>query len=181
MIKGINLTLKIGPAVPVAGSLEVLNALVSVEVNSNTEGPSGFQLTFSINKRSPLQTIFLLSGGAVIPLIRVQIIITVRGTPQVLMDGVVTRHDIAPGKMPGQSILTITGEDLSRVMSYIDFDGTPFPCMPPVARVVLILAKYAMFGIVPMVIPSILIDVPIPVDRIPRQQGNDRDYVQQLA
>jgi hypothetical protein len=181
MIKGINLTLKIGPAVPVAVSPEVLNALVSAEVSSNTEGPSVFQLTFSINKRSPLQTIFLLSGGAVIPLIRVQIIVTVRGTPQVLMDGVVTRHDIAPGKTPGQSILTITGEDLSRLMTYIDFDGTPFPCMPPEARVVLILAKYAMFGIVPMVIPSILIDVPIPVDRIPRQQGNDRDYVRQLA
>jgi len=32
-----------------------------------------------------------------------------------------------------------------------------------------------------MVIPSVLIDIPIPVDRIPRQQGSDFEYITQLA
>ena len=44
--------------------------------------------------------------------------------------------------------------------------------MPPEARVALILAKYAMLRIVPLVIPSVLIDVPIPIEPIPRQQGH---------
>jgi hypothetical protein len=35
--------------------------------------------------------------------------------------------------------------------------------------------------VIPMVIPSIMIDVPIPIDRIPRQQGKDLAYVRALA
>jgi hypothetical protein len=181
MLKGINLTLMIGPAVPLPVSQEVLDALTSLEVTSNTEGPSVFQLSFSLSTRSPLHTLFLLSGGASIPLVRVVIVVTLGGRPHVLMDGVMTRHDIRPGQRAGEAVLTVTGEDLSRVMTYIDFDGTPFPGMPPEARVLLILAKYAVFGIIPAVIPSVLVDVPIPVERIPRQQGTDLDYVTQLA
>ncbi|MFC7737926.1 hypothetical protein ACFQX4_19300 [Roseomonas sp. GCM10028921] len=181
MLKGINLTLMIGPAVPLPVSQEVLDALTSVEVTSNTEGPSVFQLGFTLSARSPLHTLFLLSGGASIPLVRVVIVVTLGGTPHVLMDGVMTRHDIRPGQRAGEAVLTVTGEDLSRVMTYVDFDGTPFPGMPPEARVLLILAKYAAFGILPVVIPSVLVDVPIPVERIPRQQGTDLEYVTQLA
>jgi hypothetical protein len=66
-------------------------------------------------------------------------------------------------------------------MDYIDFSGIPYPAMPPEARVLLILAKYAVFGIVPMVIPSVLVDVPIPVERIPLQQGKDLGYIRSLA
>jgi hypothetical protein len=46
---------------------------------------------------------------------------------------------------------------------------------------VLALAKYALFGVVPLVIPSIMIDIPIPIDRIPLQQGTDLTYVRKLA
>jgi len=35
--------------------------------------------------------------------------------------------------------------------------------------------------VVPLVIPSILLDVPIPIDRIPIQQGKDLAYVKKLA
>jgi hypothetical protein len=66
-------------------------------------------------------------------------------------------------------------------MDYIDFTGIPYPAMPPEARVLLILAKYAVFGVLPMVIPSIMIDVPIPIDRIPIHQGTDLAYVRKLA
>ena len=33
----------------------------------------------------------------------------------------------------------------------------------------------------PLVIPSLFIDVPIPIERIPTHQGNDLAYIQQLA
>jgi hypothetical protein len=181
MVNGIKLTLMIGPAVPVPVPQEVLDALTGIQITSNTEGPSGFQLTFNLSNRSPLHTIFLLSGGSAIPMIRVLIVVTINGIPDVLMDGVMTNHQVAPGGDSGHSTLTITGEDLSRVMDYIDFDGVPYPGMPPEARVALILAKYMFLGMVPMVIPSVLLDVPIPVDRIPRQQGKDLAYVKSLA
>ena len=178
---GINLTLMIGPAVPVAVSREILDALLSVEVTAKTDGPSIFQLKFKIDKNSPLLTLFLIAGGAQIPLVRVVIYVTINASQVVLIDGVMTDHQMAPGSSTESPTLTITGEDLTRVMDYIDFTGIPYPAMPPEARVLLILAKYAVFGVLPMVIPSIMIDVPIPIDRIPLHQGTDLSYVKKLA
>ena len=181
LLSGINLTLMIGPAVPIAVSKDVLDALTSIEVTSNTEGPSVFQLKFTMNKTSPLLTLFLLGGGASIPLVRVVIYVTIGGSTEVLIDGVMTDHQMSPGGAGQSPTLNITGEDLTRVMDYIDFTGLPFPAMPPEARVLLILAKYAVFGVIPLIIPSIMLDVPIPIDRIPVQQGKDLAYVRKLA
>ena len=66
-------------------------------------------------------------------------------------------------------------------MDFIELDGLPFPAMPPVVRVLAVLAKYAAFGIIPITIPSVVDDIPIPIERIPRQQGTDYAYVKQLA
>lgn len=182
MLKGINLTLMIGPAVPVPVSQEVLDALTSLEVvTASGEATSGFELAFKLSKNSPLQTIFVLAGGASIPLVRVIIAVAVNGTPEVLMDGVMTQHEVGPGDDPDHFSLKIKGKDLTAVMDYIDFSGIPYPALPDFARVALILAKYAVFGVVPLVIPSVLTDVPIPVDRIPVQQGKDLPYIKGLA
>jgi hypothetical protein len=181
MVNGIHLSLMIGPAVPVAVSYDVLNALIDVEVTNTTQGPSGFHLRFTLSKNSPLYTLFLVAGGASIPLIRVVVVVTLNGTPEVLVDGVMTHHQITPGTGSHNPVLTVIGEDLTKVMDYIDFSGFPFPAMPREARVLIILAKYAVFGVIPLVIPSILIDVPIPIQSIPRQQGKDLAYVKQLA
>jgi hypothetical protein len=180
MFKGIDLTLMIGPAVPVPVSKEVLDALTSVKVTSTTEGPSGFELTFTLSNRSPLSTLFLLSGGASIPLVRVMILVTINATPEVLMDGVMTNHEVTPDQS-GNFMLTVIGEDLTRVMDYIDFSGIPYPAMPVEARVSLILAKYAVFGVVPLVIPTAFTEVTLPTQQIPRQQGKDLEYIKDLA
>ena len=177
----IHLTLMIGPGVPVPVSQAILDSLVSAQVTTSSSDASGFQLQFTINNRSPLQTIFLLSGGSPIPLVRVIIAVTVNGGTEVLMDGVMTNHELSPGADPGHSTLTVTGKDLTQVMDYIDFSGIPYPAMPNEARVLLILAKYAVLGIVPMVIPSVLVDIPIPTEQIPRQKGKDLAYVKSLA
>ena len=177
----IHLTLMIGPAVPVPVTQEVLEALVSVQVTTSSSDASGFQLQFTINNRSPLQTLFLLTGGSPIPLMRVIIVVTINGAANVLMDGVMTNHELSPGADPGHSTLTVTGKDLTQVMDYIDFSGIPYPAMPNEARVLLILAKYAVLGIVPMVLPSVLVDIPIPTEQIPRHKGKDLAYIKLLA
>jgi len=67
-------------------------------------------------------------------------------------------------------------------MELIDLSGLPFPCMPAEARIALILAKYIpLYGIVPLIIPSVLLDVPSPTDEIPTQEGTDLEYVESLA
>ena len=182
MLKGINLTLMIGPAVPVPVPQVVLDALTSVQVTSasgNTE--SGFELQFTLSNNSPLHTVFLLSGGAMLPIMRVVIVVTINGTPNVLMDGVMLDHQISPGSDGSHSTLTVRGKDLTAVMDFIDFSGLPYPAMPVVVRVLLILAKYAVLGIIPIVIPPIVSDLPIPTERIPRHQGKDLGYIRLLA
>jgi hypothetical protein len=181
MTQGIRLSLMIGAGVPIPVGQDIIEALRSVRVTITTEGPSGFQLTFSLNKRSPLHTLFLLTSGAAIPLVRVLLIATVRGDTVVLMDGVMTNHEVGGGGTTGEPTLTITGEDLSRVMDYIDFSGLPYPAMPIFARVNLIIAKYSFLGIIPLVVPTVFDDVPNPLDYIPRQQGKDLPYLRMLA
>lgn len=181
MLKGIHLTLMIGPLVPVPVPQSVLDALTDVEVKTSEKGPSVFQLTFSLNKRSPLHTLFLLSGGKPLLFMRVVIVITLKGMSEVIMDGVITNHQIAPGSNTSHPSLVITGEDLTKLMDMQDFSGFPFPATPAEGRVALLLAKYAFLGIIPLVIPSILIDIPLPTGIIPSQQGTDLAYIKALA
>ena len=84
---------------------DVLDALVSLQVNTTSDGPSSFELTFRLDPRSPLHTLFLLSAGAPLPLVRVVIVVTIKGTPQVIMDGVMTKHEVLPGDQPGKATL----------------------------------------------------------------------------
>jgi hypothetical protein len=117
VVKDGYLTLMIGPVIPLPVPKTVLDALTEVTVTTNTNGPSGFELKFNLGNRSPLHTLFLLAGGAAPPMVRVVIVATLGGVPNVLMDGVMTNHQVAPGPGgSGSSTLTVTGEDLSRVM-----------------------------------------------------------------
>jgi hypothetical protein len=142
---------------------------------------SGFQLSFTLRTDSPLHTIFLLAGGSPIPILRVVIVAIFNGTPSVLIDGVVTNTQIGQSADGRHATLSVTGDDLTALMDKIDFSGFPFPALPAEGRVALLLLKYAVLGIVPLVIPSILIDVPIPVTWIPSQKGTDYQYIKDLA
>jgi hypothetical protein len=182
VLSGINLTLMVGPVVPIPVPQSVLNALTSVTVTTASGmSASGFELNFILSNQSPLHTIFLLAGGAMPPVMRVLIVATINGTSNVLMDGVLLEVAVAPGGAGSHSTLTVRGMDLTAVMDLIDFSGVPYPAMPCFARVALILAKYAALGILPLPIPEIVQDLPIPIDRIPRHQGKDLAYIQKLA
>jgi hypothetical protein len=181
MVDGVHLSLMIGPVVPVPAPQVVMDSLASVEVTTSDTGPTMFQLTFGLSSKSPLHTLFLITGGAPLLFMRVIVTVTVGGTPTVLVDGVITNHQIVPGTDVEHPSLVITGEDLTALMNQQDFSGFPFPAMPAEARVAVLLAKYAVLGLVPLVIPSVLIDVPIPTGNIPSQQGTDLAYIKALA
>jgi hypothetical protein len=180
MLKGLYLTLMIGPAVPVPAPQSVMDALASLQVTSSKEN-SGFQLTFHVSKKSQLMTTMLPAGYFDPIITRVIIIATVGGTPNVLMDGIITRQELAPSNDPGKSTLTVTGEDLSILMDIVEMPFMRFPAQPVNVRVMAILAKYLAFGIVPIVIPQIAFDVPLPLETLPTQKGTDRFYIRSLA
>jgi hypothetical protein len=156
-----------------------MEALKSVQVNSSKDR-TGFQLTFTVGKTSPLQLAMLPAGYFDPMLSRVVIIVTMNGLPRVLMDGIITRQEITPSNEAGQSTLTVTGEDLSVLMDVIEFKIL-YPAMPVAARVAVILAKYAAFGIVPVIVPPPGDAPPNPTAEIPTQTGSDREYVKGLA
>jgi hypothetical protein len=185
LAKGIHLTLMIGPIVPVPVPQMVMNALDSVQVTTAAGAASGFQMSFQFSSKSELNTFFIIAGamnsGPATPPLRVMLIITLNGTPQPLFDGVMTNVEVQAGSNGAPGTVTVTGEDLTKVMDMLDFSGLPYPALPIEARVALICAKYAAFGLIPLVIPVLFPDVPIPVDKIPAHKGTDLQYIQQLA
>src|ERR1700740_3845454 len=120
----------IGPVIPLVAPRAVLEALTEVEVSVQDVGQSGFKLTFSIDKQSPLQILFLLTGGSPLLFMRVVIAVVVNGTTTVLIDGVITENNIAPGDKGSNSTLTLMGEDLTALMNQSIWSGFPFPACP---------------------------------------------------
>lgn len=185
LAKGIQMTLMMGPIIPVPAPRVVMDALTGVEVRTSDGAASGFQLTFQFTSKSELNTIFLIAAGNTAsigtPPLRVLLIVTLNGTPQPLFDGVMTNVEVQAGNRGSPGTVTVTGEDLTKVMDMQDFSGLPFPAMPIEARVALLCAKYAAFGIIPLPIPILFPDVPIPIDKIPAQKGTDLAYIRELA
>jgi hypothetical protein len=185
LAKGIQFTLLMGPIIPLTPPRVVIDALDSVEVQTTDTGPSGFQLRFQFTSKSELNTIFVIAAGnstsMATPPLRVLLIVTLNGNSQPLFDGVMTNVEVQAGNQGTPGTVTVTGEDLTKVMDMQDFSGLPFPAMPIEARVALLCAKYAAFGVTPLPIPILFPDVPIPIDKIPAQKGTDLQYIRELA
>ena len=179
-LKGVTLTLLMGPVAVLPAPAAVVEAVESAQVTSAVGQRSGFQIVFTFSKTSAIAKT-LLPAGFFDPLIRVILVATINGVPKVLADGPIKRQDVVASSHPGEHKLTITGEDVSGYMDLIDFTGFPFPAMPPFARVALMMAKYAMFGVIPATIPSIFSSVDSPTDKYAHQQGTDFKYADQLA
>jgi hypothetical protein len=111
---------------------------------------------------------------------RVVLVVQMGGRAEPLIDGMTTNVEAQPAE-GGVSRLVVKGKDLSALMDIDEQTGVPYPAMPPSGRVQLILAKYAVFGVVPNVIPSIVEDLPLPTERIEQQRGTDYGYVSLLA
>ena len=179
MFRNFHLTLLMGPTLAVAVPRELTDALQSVQVTTSSGGASGFQLTFAVSKDSIINRL-LLPVGFFDPNIRVILIVTLNGQRTVLMDGLITRQDLTPSNEPGQSTLTITGEDLSVAMDQ-DYVQDCYPALTAEAQVALICRRYALYGIVPLPIPTVLHEVPNPINRIQVQSGTDLAHIQALA
>lgn len=179
MNRGFYLTLMMGGFNASPVPYQIIDALTEVQVNSSIGSQSGFQLKFTLGKQSLVQQ--WLNAGNFDPRQRVIIAVTVNGTTDVLMDGIITKQDLTPSSAPGKSTLTITGLDLTALMDFIDFTGIPYPAMPQFLIVELVLAKYLVLGVVPVAIPAALSDFQNPLDRFRKHLGSDYHYISILA
>jgi hypothetical protein len=179
-LKGITLSLLIGPVAAVPALAAVVDALESATVTTAVGSRSGWQISFVYSKTSPIATT-LLPAGYFDPLIRVVLIATINGMPTVLSDGPIGRQDVTASSRPGQSKLVLSGQDVSGYMDLIPLDGLPYPMMPSFARVALMLAKYAMFGVIPVPIPVPFEAITDATEATPMQKGTDYQYIDKLA
>src|SRR5215831_19265729 len=118
MLLGVNLSLLIGPSVPLPAPPDVAEAVQSVSVTHNDDGRSGFQIVLQIGRAGPTDLLDyrLLLNPLLRPFNRVILTVLFSAMPQVLIDGVITTIQMSPGSQPGSATLTLTGEDVSVMM-----------------------------------------------------------------
>ncbi len=178
---GTLLTLLIGRTVPIPAPVPFTEALDSVEVTHNDEERSGFQITFKVGRgRMDVLDYAQLSSPLLQPFSRVVLLVTFNAVPQVLMDGIITHQQFSPGERPGQGQLTVTGEDVSVLMD-LEERSVEHPAQPEALIALKVIAGYAPYGLIPLVIPPPSIDIPLPTERIPVQQATDLAYLQEMA
>jgi len=181
ILLGTRLTLLIGPTIPVPAPPSFLEALENVTVTHSDQGRSGFQITFRAGRSSSdILDYALLSSPLLRPFNRVVLVVTFGAIPQVLMDGMITDQQFSPSNQPGASTLTVTGEDVS-IMMDLEEKSVEHPAQPEAIIALKLIASYAQYGLISLVIPPPSIDVPLPNERIPVQQGTDLEYLQQIA
>ena len=174
---GIRLIMWLGAAVPLPPPPGLLQALTDVTVTNDADGDDGFQLTLSIGKNELLDY-GLLAGGALDPMSRVIIGVLMGVVPEVLLDGVITHHQLQPSNEPGRSTLTVTGMGLTQVLD-LEERNAKYENQPDSLIFVQVISRYAQYGLVPQPTPTT--EVPIIVQRIPRQHETDLAFVRRLA
>ncbi|MEZ4682542.1 MAG: hypothetical protein R2932_50875 [Caldilineaceae bacterium] len=179
---GIHLTLLMGKKVPIPVPPSLMTALESCEVTNKDDARSAFQLIFRLHRST---SNFLDYAALLNPQFRVGnrvlMTVTMGAIPRVLMDGIITNQQLSPGSGDEPTRLTITGEDVS-VMMDKDEVQTEHPAQPENVIALKLIAKYAEYGMIPLVIPPKFFDIPIPTDRTPQQDGKtDYAYLSELA
>lgn len=182
MLLGVNLTLLIGPSVPLPAPLDIAEAVHSVSVTQNDEGRSGFQIVLQVGRAGPTDLLDyrLLLNPLLRPFNRVVLVVLFNVMPRVLMDGLITNQQFSPGNQPGTATLTLTGEDVSIAMD-MEKKRAEYPAMSEMMIATLIIGTYAQYGLVPIIVPPPTVDQPLPIERTPVQQGSDLDQLKSMG
>jgi hypothetical protein len=174
---GVRLLMLVGDTVPVPAPYALTSALESVTVTNDAQGTDGFQMSFKLAKDT-LVDYGVLLGRLVEPFKRVVLAVVFGALPEVLIDGVITNHQFTPSAEPGASRLAITGRDVSQMLD-LEERNEEYPNQPDSLIATQIIGRYAQYGLVPQPTPTT--DVPIFLQRIPRQCETDLAFLRRLA
>ncbi len=174
---GIRLFLLVGKTVPLPASVEVTGALSKVEVTNDSERGDGFRISFAVGKDKTADY-GLLKSGVLDPFNRVVIGVALGPVPEVLVDGIVAHHQVVPGDEPDASTLTVMGRDLRQVLD-LEEKNEEYKNQPDSVIFARIVGGYGQYGLVPQATPTT--DVPIEIQRVPRQHETDLKFVERMA
>ena len=185
---GIRLELRIGrPTAPVLAPYKVMDALIDLEVTQQDRERSGFQMTFSLGKEfRNYSDYWLLREGILDPPNRVIITVIVGvlvGVTrpiqrQILIDGIITNHQVVPSNQPGESRLIVTGEDICLMLNLKE-KSTTYENQSDSQIVTKLLQDYSKYWLKTDVQNSEY--TPTKEKFITTQQGTDLKFIQELA
>ncbi|MFE2938400.1 hypothetical protein ACFXKG_04885 [Streptomyces sp. NPDC059255] len=175
----VHLSLYMGPQLTRPVPAEVTEALLSAQITTTAGERSGFQIAFDLTKTGVINR-RLLPEGFFDPRTRVIVTAAVKGVSTVLLDGLIVRQEVGASNQPGQTTLTVTGEDLTLLMD-LEERTDRYPNLAPSQRVERILAKYADYGIDTRIIREQVQQPPREQWRVDYQTGTDLQYVNELA
>src|SRR5262249_26696186 len=170
------LTLLRGPSLaPVTAEIDagLRAAKVAVRMGARTT----FELTFSVG-RHRFSWGNLLANGYFDPGTRLTLVTD--GDARVLVDGIVTGQELSLSGSGRSQTLVVSGEDLSVLMDLNEV-ALQYPGEPAHVRAQVIIARYAVYGIEPAVVPAPIVEIPISTERIPTQAETDYRYLRRLA
>jgi hypothetical protein len=173
----ITLQLLIGREVPVPAPFPVIDALRSLEVSNRHSDRDGFQIEFALGKDG-IADYSLLQSGLLDPPARVIATVVVGARPQVLIDGIITDHQIAPTNRPGDSKLRVTGLDISLRMDLEERSHT-YTNRSDSQIVEELIGRYLRYGLRPQVTRTT--EVRSDEQGTASQQETDFAYIQRLA
>jgi hypothetical protein len=183
----VSISLRIGKTRPKSAPAALMEVIDSVEFTHSDDGRSGFQIVFKVGRsflsstgNETLKDDPVLTEDLLEPFNRVIATVTINSTPRVLFDGVITYHEFSPSLEPGESIFTITGEDVS-VMMDLEEKSIEHPALSEQNIVTQIISKYAKYGLVANVKTPSFVEQPLANERIPVQLCTDLEYVRELA
>ena len=180
---GAHLSVLAGPTVPLPLPPHLAERVRSVTVTESDAARSAFTITLDAGRSGPMaafdtpvvgMTSTLRAGS------RVVVVLTIGAVPHVLADGIVTETELTPGSAQSTAELSLTGQDLSVLLDRHEVSAE-FPALEDSLQVLAIAGQYAPHGLIPMVIPPLDMDIPLPIERIPTQQGTDWSHLQLLA
>lgn len=182
MPQALSLTLFIGQTTPRPVPTLLSEAVESLEIVQTDAGRSGFQIVFRVGRSQPadLQDDPVLTNSLLQPFNRVIVTVTLDARVHVLMDGIITYLEFAPSLEPGDSLFTVTGEDVS-VMMDLEEKSIEHPAQNEKDIVSKLIAAYSRYGLVPKLGTPAVSDRPQTTERVPVQLGTDLAYIQELA
>ena len=148
---GIRILLWLGDPIPLPQPPDLIQSLLSADVTQTDDG-DGFQLVFALSQDGLLGFPQLVDPATAI-FSQVVIAVVAGANFQVLINGVITHHQIDPHPEPGRSTLTLSGRDVSVMMDLEDRSAS-YPNMPDFVIVAQILARYPLLGLIPVVTPT---------------------------
>jgi len=180
-VQRLNLGLHVGKLYPSPAPTALTEALQSVEVTYHEHDPCACSVQFNADRPSGFSKDYsILSNEWLKPTHRLILTLTLNATQHVLMDGIITHLELSHSNESGSATLTATVEDMSVMMDLIEY-SLEYPALSDFLIADLVLAKYAVLGVVPVVIPTLPPMVSNPLKHVPQQNATDKCYLRQLA